>query len=92
MTLSLFSEAGFSGVAQAAQELTSHADEPAARQGKPTLYIDFLGDNSTLFTTPGIAVPGERDWSIDQHPTDGIWNKYSQDSEVGTIFWVGVGG
>lgn len=91
MTLSLFSEAGFSGVAQAAQELTSHADEPAARQGKPTLYIDFLGDNSTLFTTPGIAVPGERDWSIDQHPTDGIWNKYSQDSEVGTIFWVGVG-
>ena len=44
-----------------------------------------------MFTTPGIAVPGERDWSIDQHPTDGIWNKYSQDSEVGTIFWVGVG-
>ena len=95
ITLSMFSS-GFSGVAQAAQDASSQADESTETGTplKPTLFIDFLGDDSALFTGQGITAPGDRDYSIDQNSVGSpyaIWDRYSQTSEVGTVFWVGVG-
>ena len=95
ITLSMFSS-GFSGVAQAAQDASSQADESTETGTplKPTLFIDFLGDDSALFTGQGITAPGDRDYSIDQNSAGSpyaIWDRYSQTSEVGTVFWVGVG-
>ena len=78
---------GFSGVAQAAQDASSQADESTETGTplKPTLFIDFLGDDSALFTGQGITAPGDRDYSIDQNSAGSpyaIWDRYSQTSEL----------
>ena len=91
MTLSLFSASGFSWVAFAAEELSPLIDVPTGA-ARPTLYIDFLGDNG--YSGGGATVPATTDQSLAQ--SGGPWDKYSQDlttanPEVGTVFWVGVG-
>ena len=97
ITLSMFST-GISGTAQAAQDASPQADESTETETllKPTLFIDFLGDDSTKFTghNPAIVAPGDKDYSVDQNPVgspEAIWDRYSMPSEVGTVFWVGVG-
>ena len=91
MTLSLFSASGFSWAAFAAEELSPLLDVPTGA-ARPTLYIDFLGDNG--YSGGGATVPATTDQSLAQ--SGGPWDKYSQDlttanPEVGTVFWVGVG-
>lgn len=53
--------------------------------GKPKLYVDFLGDNSGnggLIDPAGAAAPGNTDWRYSSGG-NGVVNQ--------TIFWVGVG-
>lgn len=92
MVLSMFSTILPSGTAQAAEPELSPRADTSSGTAKPTLYIDFLGDDSAMFSgaTPPITVPSDQDQSKFQDPV-GPWELYSQDSEVGTIFWVALG-
>ena len=98
MTLSMFSVAGFSGAAMAAQEPSSQANSSADASGdsqKPKLFIDFLGDTTNKFT--GQSLPMTTDQSFAQ--SGGPWYKYGDANASGnvtptvpgTVFWVGVG-
>ncbi len=95
MVLSMFSTILSSGAAQAAEpELSPRAD--TASVTKPTLYIDFLGDNTSMFSgaSPVITVPSTQDQSKFQEPA-GPWERYDADnydpSTQTIIFWVAVG-
>lgn len=91
MVLSMFSTMFPSGTAQAAEpELSPRAD--TAPVTKPTLYIDFLGDSTSMFS--GITVPSTQDQSKFQYPV-GPWELYDaanyDPSTQNIIFWAAVG-
>ncbi len=77
-------------------------DFSSQKNGRPDLFVDFLGDNRGYRADHGeaapdvLAVPGGYDQSAVTNPTgpDNSWSLYSDKGDPydgKTIFWVGVG-
>ncbi|WP_251445609.1 hypothetical protein, partial [Vermiculatibacterium agrestimuris] len=62
---------------------------------KPTLHIDFLGEDLDYYLTYAVPTPKDHDVSLNSHATaaaDASWDRYRQGDEYDDrIFWVGIG-
>ena len=77
------------GGVSAPETASTTPETTAANPNRPTLYIDFLGDDAMPSASGTPVTPAQTDQSQEQ--SGGYWEKYAADSDVGKIFWVGVG-
>lgn len=102
MVLSLFGASGLSlsafatGINWQDEDPATGNKDVSTTAAKPKLYIDFLGDSTSVYgSATDTSAPTRMDQSASQSGSRatgaGTWTLYDSNLTPGTVFWVGVG-